>query len=76
MLLLQLEGASQTLKDQVHVFKLNSDKNHEWWAGRYQIQALPTMLLLKDGQVIDRLEGAHMTDKIVDLYKVINKIHE
>ena len=65
MLLPQLEGASQTLNDQVRVFKLDSDKNHEW-AGQYQIQALPTMLLIKDGRVVDRLEGAHMADKIVD----------
>jgi thioredoxin len=65
MLVPQLEGASKQLNDAVRVFKLDSVK-HPDWAARYHVQALPTMLLIKDGRVVDRLEGAHMTDVIVD----------
>jgi thioredoxin 1 len=65
MVVPQLEAASKALDTKVRVVKLDSDKNHAW-AGRYQVQGLPTMLLIKDGRVIDRLEGAHMSNSIVD----------
>jgi thioredoxin 1 len=65
MVVPQLEGAAKQLGVMTRVVKLDSDR-HPAWAGRYQVQGLPTMLLIKDGRVVDRLEGAHMTDKIVD----------
>jgi thioredoxin 2 len=64
MVVPQLEGAAKQLDCKVRVVKLDSDKNAPW-AGRYHVQGLPTMLLIKDGLVVDRLEGAHMTESIV-----------
>lgn len=62
----QLEMAAKKLMgDKVRVVKLDSDK-HSSWAGRYQVQGLPTMLLIKEGLVVDRLEGAYMTNEIVN----------
>ncbi|KAG7355597.1 thioredoxin [Nitzschia inconspicua] len=64
----QLEGAAKQLGNKARVVKLDSDK-HAAWAGRYQVQGLPTMLLIKDGRVVDRLEGAHMTDGIMEFVR-------
>ena len=58
-------AAKKLMGDKVRVVKLDSDK-HSSWAGRYQVQGLPTMLLIKEGRVVDRLEGAYMTNEIVD----------
>ena len=38
------------------IAKLNTDENPRV-SGQYQIEALPTMLLFKNGQVVDRLVG-------------------
>lgn len=65
MVVPQLEGAAKQLSDKARVFKLDSDKNSAW-AGRHQVQGLPTLLLIKSGNVVDRLEGAHMMDAIVE----------
>jgi thioredoxin 1 len=65
MVVPQLEGAAKQLLNKARVFKLDSDENAKW-AGRYQVQGLPTLLLIKNGIVVDRLEGAHMMDSIVE----------
>jgi thioredoxin-like negative regulator of GroEL len=39
------------------VFKMNVDENQEI-AMRYQIQAIPTLILFKNGQMIERILGA------------------
>jgi thioredoxin 1 len=66
MVVPQLEAAAKKFGSNVRVVKIDSDK-HSSWASRYQVQGLPTMLLIKEGRVVDRLEGAHMTDVIVNL---------
>lgn len=68
MVIPQLEGAAKQLDTKARVVKLDSDKHAEW-AGRYQVQGLPTMLLIKNGRVVDRLEGAHMTDSIMEFVR-------
>ena len=42
----------------VKVGKVNVDENPEA-AGTYRILSIPTVLLFKDGQVVDRIIGAH-----------------
>jgi thioredoxin len=68
MVVPQLEAAAKQLGSMARIVKLDSDK-HAAWAGRYQVQGLPTMLLIKDGRVVDRMEGAHMTERIVEFVK-------
>ena len=41
----------------VNVFKLNVDDNPET-AGKYGIRGIPTVLLFKDGKVVDKQVGA------------------
>jgi len=47
------------------IAKLNVDHNPRT-AAQFQIQSIPTMLLFKDGQLIDRLIGAQPKQAIAD----------
>jgi thioredoxin 2 len=47
------------------IAKLNVDENPRI-AGQFQIQSIPTMLLFKDGKLIDRLIGAQPKQTIAD----------
>ena len=51
------------------IAKLNVDDNHQT-AARFQIASIPTMLIFKDGQLIDRLIGAQSKDVIAEHLKV------
>ena len=42
--------------DQVHLVDVNADENFHL-ANQYQLQTLPTLLFIEDGQVIQRVEG-------------------
>ena len=69
VILPQLQVAAQKLvQEEVRVAKIDADK-HSDWVGRYQVQGLPTMLLIKEGSVVDRLEGAFMTNEIIDFVR-------
>lgn len=46
------------------IAKMNVDDN-PMTASRYQIASIPTMLIFKDGAVIDRIVGAHPKQEIV-----------
>ena len=59
-----LQQVKGQLQDQLQIVKIDTDK-YPALASQYQIQALPTMVLFKDGQVIDRIEGAMTADKLV-----------
>ena len=43
--------------DKVKVMKLNTDENPEI-AGKYQVMSIPTILIFKNGQPVERLVGA------------------
>ena len=51
------------------IAKLNVDDNHQT-AARFQIASIPTMLIFKDGQLIDRLIGAQSKDVIAEHLQV------
>ena len=51
------------------IAKLNVDDNHQT-AARFQIASIPTMLIFKDGQLIDRLIGAQSKDVIAERLQV------
>jgi thioredoxin len=64
----ELEKAAQELGSRCRVAKLDSDQHPEW-ASRYQVQGLPTILLLHNGKVKGKVEGACMKDKLLELAK-------
>ena len=52
-----LEKIAKEYAGRLIVAKVNTDENQEW-AGKYGVQAIPTMLMLKDGKIIHRQVGA------------------
>lgn len=48
-----LEEVSKKLKDKVQVVKIDTEK-YTQLADRYQIAALPTFIIFKDGKPLDR----------------------
>ena len=52
-----LEQVNTEMKDQLRVVKINTD-NYPELASRYRVEALPTLVLFKQGQPVDRIEGA------------------
>lgn len=52
-----IEEIGEEYKDKVVVGKLNVDENDET-TGKYGIRNIPTVLFIKDGEVVDKLVGA------------------
>jgi thioredoxin 1 len=51
-----LEELDSELGDKVKIVKLDVDENQET-AGKYGVMSIPTLLLLKDGEVVDKVVG-------------------
>lgn len=64
-----LEELQAELGDSAQIVKLNVDENPNI-AQQFGISGIPTMLLFKDGQVVDKLVGASSINTYRDL---INK---
>jgi thioredoxin len=52
-----LEELSHELAGRLKVVKVNVDEN-QGLARRYDARSIPTMLVMRDGQVVDRIVGA------------------
>lgn len=52
-----LDKLAQEWQDKVKIVKVNVDENPVY-AGQYGVQAIPTMLVVKNGKIIDRWAGA------------------
>ena len=52
-----LEKLAKEYDGKFIVAKVNTDDNPQW-AMKYGVQGIPTMLFVRDGQIVDRLEGA------------------
>ncbi|KAF6162867.1 hypothetical protein GIB67_021016 [Kingdonia uniflora] len=52
-----LEQVSATLKDKIQVVKIDTEK-YTSIASKYNIEALPTFIIFKDGKPFDRFEIA------------------
>lgn len=64
-----LEQVGSQVRDRVQIVKINTDQYPEV-ASKYQVRALPTFILFKQGEPIDRLEGAITA---VDLLKRLSQ---
>ena len=60
-----LQQVKVKLNEQLQIVKIDTDK-YPNLASQYQIHALPTMVLFKNGEIVDRIEGAMSADKLVD----------
>jgi len=59
-----LNQVGSQLKGQLQVVKIDTDK-YPAIASQYQIQALPTLVLFKEGQPAHRIEGAQTAEQLV-----------
>ncbi len=59
-----LEEVNSRLKGKLQVVKIDTDK-YPQMAGQYDIHALPTLVLFKDGQPIHRIEGVVQADGLI-----------
>lgn len=61
-----LEEIAKEFSGRVKVVKLNTDENPEV-ATKHQIRSIPTVLLFKNGQVVDQAIGALPKRQFVDM---------
>ncbi|PSB28567.1 thioredoxin [Stenomitos frigidus] len=59
-----LEQVNAQMKHQVKVIKIDTDK-YPQIATEHQIHALPTLVLFKQGQPVERIEGVVPADKLI-----------
>lgn len=58
-----VEQVAEEMGDQVTVNKLDVDENQQT-AAQFGIMSIPTLLIKKDGQVVDKLIGLHSKEQI------------
>ena len=61
-----IEELSREYEGKVKVCKLNTDESPET-AGGFGISSIPTVLVFKDGQVVDRLVGLNPKKKFQEM---------
>ncbi|SRR5579883_3503947 len=59
-----LEQVNAQMKHQVKIIKIDTDK-YPQLASEHQVYALPTLVLFKQGQPVDRIEGVLRTEQLV-----------
>lgn len=63
-----IEALDQEMGEQVGFHKLDVDANHNV-AEQFQIMSIPTLMITKDGQVVDQLIGYHSKEQVAQLLK-------
>lgn len=58
-----LNEVSETLKDKITVVKIDTEK-YPKVANKYQVEALPTFILFKDGKLWDRFVSLYSSNRI------------
>lgn len=59
-----LEQVGANLRDRIQVVKIDTDK-YPNLATEYQIEALPTLVLFKNGQPAERIEGVLQAPQLI-----------
>jgi thioredoxin 1/thioredoxin 2 len=64
----ELEKLAQDWKGRVSVIKVNTDEKPEI-TNQYQITGIPTLILFKDGKVVQRTSGAMKSEAMKKLFE-------
>ena len=62
----KLEELSEELGDQVVIRKMNVDENRNT-PQKYGVRGIPTMILFKNGEVVDQIVGNHPKEAIAEM---------
>ena len=65
-----LEQVNAQLKDRLRIVKIDTEKYTEL-ASKYQISALPTLVLFKQGEPVNRIEGVMQAPQLVEHLQTI-----
>lgn len=60
-----LDQVNVEMSDQLRIVKIDTDKYPEL-ASQNQVYALPTLVLFKQGQAVDRIEGVLPPDQLME----------
>ncbi|WP_341528270.1 thioredoxin [Nostoc sp. UHCC 0302] len=60
-----LEQVNAQLKDRLRIVKIDTEK-YGTLATQYQINALPTLMLFKQGKPVDKIEGVRQAAQLVE----------
>jgi thioredoxin len=63
-----LDQVQVAMKDKLQIVKIDSEKYADL-AERYQIHALPTLVLFKNGEPVDRIEGVLPPEELIERFK-------
>lgn len=65
-----LEEVGAHMKNRLQVVKIDTDK-YPGLASHYQIQALPTLVLFKNGQPVEKIEGVMHTPQLIQRLQIL-----
>ena len=63
-----VEELAEKFKDSVKIMKLNVDENQKT-AAKYGVRSIPTLILFKEGKVLDTLIGLVPKERLEDFVK-------
>ena len=68
-----LEQVNQQIKGKLRIVKIDTDR-YPQLASRYNIEALPTLVLFKNGEPVGRIEGVIQPQQLEERLNSITKV--
>jgi thioredoxin len=65
-----LEQVNEQMKERLRVVKINTE-NYPDLASRYEVYALPTLVLFKHGQPVDRIQGVVSAQHLIQHLRLL-----
>jgi thioredoxin len=59
-----LEEVGASLRDRLQIVKIDTDK-YPNLGSKYQVEALPTLILFKNGRPVDKIEGVQQAQQLI-----------
>ena len=65
-----LEDVGSQLRDRLQVVKIDTDR-YPKIASEYEIESLPTLILFKEGQPVEKIEGVQPANQLVQYLNTV-----